>query len=505
MRKISLIITILLTLFAGLAAQARTVSFREFVSAYLDKSYQLKMDLQDMKKAEAGTLAAKGIDDIRLSADTGYSYQNRAATGTEALGLVNTDKASMYSVGAKAEKVITQIGTRVSFSHNLAYIDAKTGNSLMTQFGLSQFSALENVSIQTYSTSLSASIIQPILKNYFGLLDRLPKMMAEIQKNIEQIYYQESVEQRMIESISLYLNWLYLYQQKNILQDIITNNQQLFRQTQEQVNAGIAEQADLEVARTTVISFEKSLLQVEEGYENLLKQMNKYLNIGSNDIPDEKILSQEPDVKPGDISPSLRSVQILDLTLKQLKTSLNGKKNSLLPQLDLITSYTLTGGDESFSSAYSKLTDEQEFFFGFQFQFPLSNNQARGELKQADADYQKMVYQREDTLKNLRIQEQNLRFQIQQQKRILQKQNDYIQSVGKKLADENRQYRQGMLGLREIVRTRNDLSNARLNLTDIIVNYHKLYYQYLELMDRMMEQYSYCIPDSTKKQMPKTE
>lgn len=488
MKKIFLIISIF-TFFTAQNLSAKVIRLNDFIHAYLKHSEKLKQDFQDVKKAEAGKLKAKAVNDIKLGANGGYTYQK----GSDTTSLVPTDNSKIFGGGVSADKLISNWGTRLSLSHSLNHIDSKFGTSMYTSAipALATYSGKE---MQLYSSSFSLSLIQPLLKNMFGFLDRMPGKIAGLQEKIQQIYYTEGVEKRMIEAITLYFNWLYLTQQQDILKDIITNNNSVLRQTRQKVRAGIAQIADLEVARGNVMVYEKSLIDIERDIVRVQNEMGRYLKLEKTDKPDDTLLEKSPQLPQIAIQNNLRSIQMLDLTLKQLSLVLSQRKNETMPDLSLVATYSLSGAKDSLSGAYSNLTTS-EWYAGFQFSLPLFNSGAKGAVKESRAEYQKFLLRRTDTIKQLTIAQKNLKNSLKHQEKMLDKQKEYIRSLLKKRRDEKRQYRQGILSLRETVRTINELSNARLQQTGYVIQFHNLYYQYLELVDQIALQYQSCIPE----------
>ncbi|PKL11183.1 MAG: hypothetical protein CVV50_06075, partial [Spirochaetae bacterium HGW-Spirochaetae-6] len=300
--------------------------------------------------------------------------------------------------------------------------------------------------------------------------------------------------QAMVDATGLYMEWVYLSKQKEILGEIIRNNENLFSQTQEKVNAGIAQVSDLEVARINVIVYQNTLLEIDNGYQNTLRKMQKYLTISSDKTPQLSLLEEEKSVSPVTMVKS-RILETMRLLESQLKINLSAKENALLPSFDAIAAYTVSSSETGLSSAYSGMKTS-EFYLGFQFNMPLGNYDARGAAKEVKAEYEKIVLKRLDTEKDLSTNEENLRNTVASYARLVKEQQRYITALNRKLQDENRQYRQGILSLREVTRTSNDLANAKLQLTKYMVDLQNFYYRYQELTDQMLGLYKALIPQS---------
>jgi outer membrane protein TolC len=126
-------------------------------------------------------------------------------------------------------------------------------------------------------------------------------------------------------------------------------------------------------------------------------------------------------------------------------------------------------------------------------------------MKESRADYLKFMEQYENSKKDILNSEKTLKNSVQTYQNLIQAQRRYIESIERKMKDEDKQYRQGMLSLRELSRTTTDLANARLTLTRYLTAYHLYYYQRLGLLDGITEQYAAAIPEWLKNEKKEPE
>lgn len=482
-----ILMTLILSLTFASVLGAKTINMDDFIKSYLEKSKSLKDEFWNTKKLGGTVKKTSGIDDIKTKLNGGYTY----AKGSSIPSVYSYDSSTLYGITLSADKVVSQTGTRLSVSHGINYTDAKDGYFFTpptTKYLIGDKTQ--------YGASFAFSITQPILKNFLGLQDRLPYFSALIGEQMQRIQYEEKLETEMVNGVAMYLNWIYLIQQKRILKENIADNLVILRDTEARVRAGIAEISDLEVARENVILIQNTLLEIDNAYQISLLNMRKYMDISDEDLPDEKTIDKKMDLKSKPIE-GIRSLQVLELMKKQYDLILDGKKNAKLPDLNLIASYQLIGSDANISSSYSGLKTSQ-FFLGFEFILPIFNLTASGEFEETNAEYQKVIETKIETEKDIRIADKTLKNSFLTYQKLIDEQKKYIASMEKKSRDENKQYKQGILSLREIARTSIDLANARLKLTEYTIKYHNNFYQYLGLMDEIMVLYGNCIPENFK-------
>lgn len=479
---------IFLFLFAfSYTAKAEQVSLNQFLTTYLENSSALKQGWQDLEKSKGGVQKSKAIDDLRLKLSGGYNYKKDLS-----MGFSKYDSAGILAIEGGLDKVFSASGTRVSLSHTFNRISTKDGVVFIPPAP-----SFNSPDYTGYNPGLTLAVVQPLMKNFLGFQDKFPFELAKIAEKIQKIQFSQSLEQEIIEGISAYLDWVFLVQQRKILKDIINTNLGVLRDTEAQVKAGMAENSDLEVAKEAVITFENNLLEIDNAYFALMLKMKKLVPfLTENSLPNENILLEGRSLEEKDLEKT-KSLQILNLMKGQLKLLLGVKEDSLLPDLNLILSYKMLGSKDSVGSAYGDLKTS-ELFFGFEFSLPLFNSQAKGEVKESKADYLKFVEQYDSSKKDLFNAEKTLKNSFTTYQNLIEAQKKYIQSIERKIKDEEKQYRQGMLSLRELSRTSTELANARLTLTRYITAYHAYYYQYLGLVNGVFDKHLKEVPQQFK-------
>jgi len=474
---------ILLTFLLPLIIYSKEVSINEFVKSYIDKTYKIKQDKELLNQAIADVIRTYAIDDIYLYGNGGYTYSK----GVSSDSLIPKEKSNIYSFMFGASKTFSDTGTRVKVDTSVSKIDSVAGLSMYSSFipGLAMMAGQEKT---IYMNSLKFSITQPLLKNFFGIIDKSPNQLSTIAKEIREVLNQESFEKELTNAISLYLRWLFLYNQIKMLEDIVKENKDVFRQTEDMVKAGVSNKADLETARVVVIMYEKTLLEVKKSYEAFLEEVKKYCDLNGDDIPLFEF-NFNINVQKQDIT-SIRAIKMVEKYISQVNISLEVAKNKRLPSLDFVTYYTLYGSGDSIGNSYSSLKTS-EFFIGLQLSFPLFNFDSRGEIKKLESEYERLMLEKEKTIKDLNAVSDSLLDNIKNLKTIIEKQKEYILSLETKLRYQREQYRQGILSLAEVTRTSSDLANAKLALIGYNVDFYTNYYNYLELTDSIESVFKY--------------
>ncbi|HOJ50188.1 MAG TPA: TolC family protein [Spirochaetota bacterium] len=468
----------LLLLILPVFLYSKPVKIDEFVKSYIENSYKIKQEKELLNQSLADIMRANAIDDIYLYGNTGYTYSKGGGKDS----LIPTEKSNSYSLIAGLSKAFSDTGTRVKVDTSLVRVNSETGLSMYSAF-IPQLAVFAGQEKTFYMNSIKFSVTQPLLKNFFGLVDRYPLEASKLGKDIREIMNEESFEKEITSAISLYLRWLFLSKQIKLVEEIINENRDVFKQAEEMVKSGISSKADLETARVGILMYERTLFEVKKAYETLVEEIKKYYNLSDDDYPAEievfdKSISNNYNID------NLRLVKLVDKYISQVSLSLSIAKNKRLPSLDLIGSYTLYGSADSLSKSYSNISTS-EFFIGIQLSLPIFDFDVRGEIKKWESEYQRLQLEKEKTLKDINTLAISLFNSLNNTKIIIDKQREYIKSLEIKLGYQRDQYRQGILPLAEVVRTSSDLSNAKLALTNYIVEYQTTYYNYLDLIDKL--------------------
>ena len=478
--KIKYIAVILLSFLSTFTLHSKPILIKEFVQGYLTKNLVIQSKKQDMKKARAQILSSRAVDDIHLELNADYQLQKDM--GSE--GLVPIKKNIVKKAEMKLMKIISQTGTRLEVSHILSHSKTKLGTSSISTLTIPELEAVNNTQSKAYQNEINFGLIQPILRNCFGLLDRYPKKIARLEKTIQKIEYLELVENKKLEAVKLYLDWIYFRRQKQILKKIIQNNRMILNQVRKKVRIGLGIQSDLEMARSNVLLYEKSFLEIKKSEIELLNELKKYLNINSDFYPDEDFLNiQLPKVKTKP-NQNLRIFNAIELAVKQLSFMKKIASNKMLPQFDIIANYKLYSSKKKFFDSYKKLKTN-EFFVGFQFKMPLQNKEARAEKMKAKAEYRKILIRRKKIHRDFYHAKIHFKNNLKLINELKAKQKRYVASLYKAYRSDLREYRKGIVNLKDLVTTLNEYSNSKLVITQYQIEYLKNYYGYLELIDQL--------------------
>jgi len=448
---------------------AKPVHLENFVEEYMKNSLNIEIDLNNLLMTEKKIQQAEGVYDMSLSLLSKYTYQKKQDISS----LVSLDNSKITTIGMELSKTFEAAGTGVVLSHDLSYLKSPYSE---TSTSLSQ---------AKYQGNLSLALIQPFLKNAFGILNRYPKKKLEIQKKIDSVYHEEIKEQEKLSAVSDYLDWLYYSKQIETLNDIIDNYQKVYLTTADKYKKGLASLKNLETARSNVLLYEKQRIEIKKLFELKKIDISRWVVLEKEDVPDLTLLDKMPEVYESKETGENRSLKIALMMIEQLKLNILSYENTELPDLNLIASYTLKSGQSEMSGIYGGLSTK-EWYLGVQFSFLFGNNEAEGKLKAEELlkNQKQTEYQR--LLKIFSAEQKKALAELKLIQETLSKQKEYIASLTRKYAEQRKGFFQGTEELETLFQTANDLSSARLEFIYLSAAYLKKYYLYQELIDSLL-------------------
>ncbi|MBW2181332.1 MAG: TolC family protein, partial [Deltaproteobacteria bacterium] len=341
------------------------------------------------------------------------------------------------------------------------------------------------------SPSITVSVIQPLVKNAFGLADRFPVKAVKLQVKSAELDVKEAWENRIAKLYDAYSLWVAAYENTIALQEIVADSKRMEKQIKRKVNAKVSERTDFLLAREAVLNYQGRLIQAEGDFISSTINITS-LRLGravtSNDIskikpvpctlgfPSKKEMSNGHKVNVS----KLRLVRQLDYLGKQLEENIRVAKNDRLPSVDVVGEYTKKARSDDNSGGYSELENDnrEDYMVMLQLKYPIGSQKARGDLGKAKADLTEVEASIKSTRQSLSLALQQMKESIVRLEQVL----DLLEEIGR-------------LDTRYLIDSRNTLTNVRLQKVQTEIELNQLYIDYLSTADKMLKRF----PDVMKR------
>ncbi|MCD4813920.1 TolC family protein [bacterium] len=452
------------------------VDQKTFVEQALAKDPEFVTALQQYLQYKYSAVSSQEIADWTLGASATLNHYE--ATGSS----VNSADSDSVSYELSLQKLFMPSGTRMSVAHSntLAESESVIGTA------------------ESSSPKITFSVTQPLLKNAFGLSDRYPVVVAEIQKKSAYDDALEAWEGRIVELEKAYLDWCNAYENVKAYQAIIKELTKLERSVRRKFKAGVSDEKDMVQTEENLLRYQSLLIQTETSYMNETWNI-AYLQAGQA-VRDKNALNIRPDLKTRQVDglkpvdekaiKNLRLVKKLELLKEQQLYQKKVADNSALPSLDLIGSYGVKGEEADFNGGYAAISDKQDYTVMLQASMPLGGYKATGDKGQADAALNEINASIVNTVRSMDLSINQMAANIAMMEETLAIQEKLVKKAERKLILDNRNYEIGRLDIYYLIDTQNGLTNARLDYIKNKIQLDQLKIEYLAITDKLVLRYS---------------
>jgi outer membrane protein TolC len=260
----------------------------------------------------------------------------------------------------------------------------------------------------------------------------------------------------------------------------------LYKITLARIKAGSLAAADILEAEGNVAYKHDNLIVAEKNIrdaEDMLKQLIRPLDVhyykNVHLIPTEKYIFKEFYV---DFDKALQEalekrpdLQASKITLKNASLSTEKYKNLLLPSLNLNASIGLQGSEHSFTKSYEPLFDGDylNWSVGVSLEVPIGNRTARSR-------YMQSLMRREQSVTGFKQMESailaEVRIAVRELTTSMRRVNTAQRTrelAEKQLANEENKFRAGIIALYQVQDTEEDLTTARINESNALLDYQR--------------------------------
>ena len=379
-----------------------------------------------------------------------------------------------FRVGAGFSGLIPYSGTRwsVEIRHDGYFGDFESGDiSLIPNmpnipplnFGTNNF--------KYYSPSIKIEIAQPILRDFFGKLDRYPIKDAEYQLTIAKL-------KRMIDDNAvlnsyrkLYYQWIMARKLIAFYDDMIREARNFENQIRNRYINGIIDNDSYQNAIRQTLKYGESRDEAEIILKRVLRNIQFF-------IPEENIIPSENDwnqTLESSINSEINSVPFLESVQGQMAYQLKLRaeygmtiiKNNSMPDLSIVGNVSLSGLDDNgYFNSFASMTN-LNYFVGLMFSYPIGGRDAKAKMMDAYASLNAVSADYDRVERDFEVQIGIYFDEFQSYKKMIENKKREINSIVSKVNTQNEKFKQGRLPIDEIINARLELAKARGELLNL--------------------------------------
>lgn len=455
-----------------------TVSYSSYMEAIRDLIPEMKINAVSETNAEMNLLNAKGSGDVNLTAQLGAIGTYGANSTVSSIGGQSAE-ATGIRAGIGVGSLIPYSGTRwsVNLTHN-SYLDGRIyyGNGGSDKF-------------QNYYPSLTIEVTQPLLRNFFGALDRYPIKNAEYSLTIAKL-------QRRLDDTSVLASYQKIYYQWIMYEKLLSYYRSMYitaRNFENQMRAryqnGLIDNDSYQNARSQTMVYSDYYAQNRVYLDSLLTSIaffipditnyspdhaawDAYLNLGSN--------MEMENVAFGD---SVNG-QIAYQSRLQAEYVLEAMKSGNLPDLSIVGSVNLNGitpNTSGYFKSFGSMTNV-DFFAGVQFSYPIGDRANKAQYKLAENSLYGIIAQYERLEKDYNTQLQTYISRFSAYKNLMESKRAQIRAINSRIATQMQKLEQGRVEVDDLLTSRLELVNSQTQLLNLQYEFITTIFDYRTLL-----------------------
>ncbi len=476
---------IVFTLLFSQTSNSQTITMNEFFeSVQKTHPFFVKESLSSEIETK-GRERFLGSQDWVISASPYYTYQKPVSSG---LGM--PEKINMVAAQLAVEKALWSTGGRFALSWKSDYTD-QTIPDIVIPFTPDDIVIPAGPS-KLYTNKVYLTYTQPLLQNTGGKLDRLEYELSQYNIDFTEIQSIENREGFVLDLGMRFLDWILLSEQNRIAKERLALAEEQLRQIKRRWVANLVEKVDVLRTEDAVRIAKQGIVLIESNWKAkqaelaVLAQFPELYNLGPEF--DIYILENlpEPDDAVSQLMEMSRILNALSVRRDQLSRLRDGFTETSRPQLYLSIGAGLQNGDEKFGSSFE--FDKPDVLVALDFRYPLGNRTAKADVAKTELELKQIDKNIENIALELEAGARNLLILIKEMEKVLELNQEQIESANAKTKEEMRLYNQGRSELTFVIQSQDNEEVAKLTYAENAVTYKKLILQYHALMDELLIQ-----------------
>ncbi|MEI0604563.1 TolC family protein [Brachyspira alvinipulli] len=389
-----------------------------------------------------------------------------------------------FRIGAGFSGLVPYSGTRwsVEIKHDSFFGDFNTGDIILpvdTPIGTinGKLPNLGTNNFKYYYPSIKIQIAQPILRDFFGKLDRYPIKDAEYQLTIAKLKRIIDDQSVLTSYQKMYYQWIMSRKLIALYNEMIREARSFENQVYKRYRSGVIDNDSYQNARRQTLKY----IEARDKSELMLKKVIRNIQFF---IPEENIIPNEDDwnqTLETSINAEINIVPFLESAQGQMAYQLKLRseyaisimKNNALPDLSIVGSVSLSSLDDSgYFKSFSTMTNV-DYFVGLMFSYPIGGRDAKAKMEDAYAALNAVTADFDRVNRDFDVQIGTYYDEFETYKKMLENKKLEVNAIVSRINTQNAKFRQGRLPTDEIINARLDLAQARaelLNLQYLIIS-----------------------------------
>lgn len=481
-------------LVSPLTSAQRVITLEQAIAGMLQENYHVRIQSQDTLISRDSVDSARGEFDPFIFAETWWEVVNR---DQNAFDFVSTgaildqryweeDKIRFRTgVGGK-----TTIGTEYEFSVSIL----ENSNSITRNNPSSIFNP-------EYESFAGVSITQPLLRGFGRNVNRAPVKIAELDVGVSHFEREILITNQLVEVINAFHDILYAQENLRVRMEAVRLAETLLVENRKRVELGRMSQLDVTQAQVQVSKAEEEVILAEDFLRDRKASLARLIygrpiaNVLNFTVKGELVVDELPSYNVYDLETNAklhRPDYLLALAIEQQEDIRRHYiRKQMLPELNLVFNYGLTGLGNDTRNSFSRMEDLEttQWSTGLIFRMPLSNTRARAEARAANSRSLQAELEVQRVEQQIFIDIRNAIERIATLQRRLITSQKSIDLAEESLNVENRMLEEGRSTSFQVLQALDSLSDAKTRKLGALVDLKKATAEVDVVSGRLFNQY----------------
>lgn len=481
-------------LVSPLTSAQRVITLEQAIGGMLQENYHVRIQSQDTLISRDSVDSARGEFDPFIFAETWWEVVNRDQNASDfvSTGAIleqrywEEDKIRFRTgVGGK-----TTIGTEYEFSVSIL----ENSNSITRNNPSSIFNP-------EYESFAGVSITQPLLRGFGRNVNRAPVKIAELDVGVSHFEREILITNQLVEVINAFHDILYAQENLRVRMEAVRLAETLLVENRKRVELGRMSQLDVTQAQVQVSKAEEEVILAEDFLRDRKASLARLIygrpiaNVLNFTVKGELVVDELPSYNVYDLETNAklhRPDYLLALAIEQQEDIRRHYiRKQMLPELNLVFNYGLTGLGNDTRNSFSRMEDLEttQWSTGLIFRMPLSNTRARAEARAANSRSLQAELEVQRVEQQIFIDIRNAIERIATLQRRLITSQKSIDLAEESLNVENRMLEEGRSTSFQVLQALDSLSDAKTRKLGALVDLKKATAEVDVVSGRLFNQY----------------
>ena len=480
------------------ASSISALTLNEAIQLALDNNLTIKAQSINVALGTEGINIAEGQNAPSFFSSVNYEDLSRRQNAIEftSTGELNLDRIFEEDNlrSAAGVRYRTIYGTQIEAGVQASRLE----NTITRSGGASIFDP-------EYQSTVSLSVIQPLLKNFSTDSNLIEQNLASIEAKRSEAEYDLVLTNQMIELLNVFYDCL--FGQENLaakLQSVETANA-LLESNKSRQSAGQMSPIDVSIAEVRVSEAQEEAWLAESFLNDSKSALLKLLGISDTSLDFEvegEITAQSPRLDMQELIASALSnrpdIQLAIAAVEEEEARSRYTKDQARPELNLNLSYGLNGLNESVDSSLERALENREadFRVGISFEMPLSDRSATASVRAAAYSVERANIQLTQLKSSISIDVQNSVKRLQSILQRIQATERSLIVAEQALAAEQKRLDNGQSTTFDVIQLQETMSSAHTRVLASQVDAIKALNQIYAVTGQLPELHQFSVPSS---------